>query len=266
MSLPPFLVFSDLDGTLLDHATYSWDAAKPALAALKAHGVPLILASSKTAAEIAGLRTAMGFDDCPAIVENGAGLLEPKGADAGSDDASIHRRLIAALDGVPARLRKRFTGFSDWTVDEVAARTGLPREDAARAARRRFSEPGLWSGDDAERTEFEARLAEHGVTARQGGRYLTLSFGATKAGRMREIAARYGHDGDTPRMIALGDAPNDIEMLETADIGVVVANPHGKPLPRLSGETTGRIIRTGKPGPEGWNQTMLRLIDEMQAR
>ena len=53
---PAFVVFSDLDGTLLDHSTYSWKAAAPALAALRDRGIPLILASSKTSAEIAESR------------------------------------------------------------------------------------------------------------------------------------------------------------------------------------------------------------------
>lgn len=263
-AVPAFIVFSDLDGTLLDHASYSWQAAAPALDALKQRGIPLILASSKTSAEIAELRAEMGFADCLAIVENGAGLLEPEGADAGSDDDAVHRRLIAALDALPPRLRGQFSGFSDWSVDEVAARTGLAPESAAKAAMRRFSEPGLWSGSAEERAEFETLLADRGVTARQGGRYLTLSFGASKADRMREIAARYAAGDEWPRAVALGDAPNDIEMLETADIGVIVANPHGAALPELDGEKAGRIIRTGKPGPEGWNESVLRIIEEEQ--
>ena len=51
--LPGYIFFSDLDGTLLDHENYDWSAAKPALSELKRQGLPLILASSKTAAEIA---------------------------------------------------------------------------------------------------------------------------------------------------------------------------------------------------------------------
>jgi hypothetical protein len=52
------VVFSDLDGTLLDHETYSFDAARPGLDALKSRGIPLILASSKTRAEMQDLGTA----------------------------------------------------------------------------------------------------------------------------------------------------------------------------------------------------------------
>ncbi|MFZ2098943.1 MAG: HAD-IIB family hydrolase [Oricola sp.] len=259
---PPAIVFTDLDGTLLDHATYAWDSARPALTLLREHGIPLILASSKTAAEIADLRAEIGFPDCPAIVENGAGILEP-GDPAIANDASVHDRLVAILDALPLRLRENFSGFSDWAVEEVAAKTGLSLPAAKKAAARRFSEPGIWSGTNDERAEFEAQLAGKGVTARQGGRYLTLSFGASKADRMADIASRYGGAGDRPRVIALGDAPNDIEMLQAADIGVIVANPHGKALPELAGERDGRIVRTEKSGPEGWNESVQRILQDL---
>ncbi|WP_246272884.1 HAD-IIB family hydrolase [Oricola thermophila] len=263
-NVPPLVVFSDLDGTLLDHETYSFEPAQPALDALKTRGVPLILASSKTAAEIADLRGKLGFADCPSIVENGAGILEPAdGVGDREEDASVHDRLIATLDALPLRLREHFSGFSDWTLDEVAERTGLSRTDAVRAAARRHSEPGLWWGDEAEREEFIALLAERGITARQGGRYLTLSFGATKADRMREITSRYVSGRKRPVVLALGDAANDVEMLEAADLGVVVANPHAPPLPELDGENAGRIVRTEKPGPEGWNESVLGIIEEL---
>ena len=68
------IVFTDLDGTLLDHESYGYAPALPLLSRLRAAGIPLILASSKTAAEIAPLRADLGFADCPAIVENGAGI------------------------------------------------------------------------------------------------------------------------------------------------------------------------------------------------
>ena len=46
------LVFTDLDGTLLDHHDYSYDAALPTLRRLKKANIPLIFNTSKTAAEV----------------------------------------------------------------------------------------------------------------------------------------------------------------------------------------------------------------------
>jgi mannosyl-3-phosphoglycerate phosphatase len=140
----------------------------------------------------------------------------------------------------------------------VAQATGLPLPEAALARARQFSEPGTWAGDDATRETFLAALADQGITARMGGRFLTLSHGATKADRMAEIIDTL----QPARTVALGDAPNDVEMLQAADIGVIVANPEATPLPELPNEQAGRIIRTHLPGPQGWNRAMLDILSD----
>ena len=257
MPQPPCIVFTDLDGTLLDHADYSWTAARPALDRLAELKVPVVLSSSKTAAEIAVLRDRMGLSHWPAVVENGAGLLEAGAIPDGPGPA--YARLRAALDQLPGDLRRRFRGFGDMTTDEVARDTGLPPEAAELARRRGFSEPGHFDAGSGQLDAFLAALAPHGITGRRGGRYLTLSFGGTKADRMAEVAARFG----SPPTIALGDAPNDVEMIEAADHGVIIANPHGPGLPQLPAEASGRIRRSTKPGPEGWNAMITLLLSEL---
>ena len=257
----PFLiVFSDLDGTLLDHETYGYDAAGPALEALRSEGIPLVLCSSKTAAEVASLRETLGFSDCAAIVENGAGILQARAAVPAP--ALTHTRLMQIVDGLPLSLRERFSGFSDWTPAELQANTGLGPDDAARAAMRDYSEPGLWLGDDDSRREFIGELDRHGVRVQQGGRFLTLGFAASKADRMEEVMARYrSQQSATVTSIALGDAPNDVEMLESADIGIIIPNPAHDGIQALAGESTGSIIRAGEAGPAGWNSSLLALLD-----
>ena len=84
----------------------------------------------------------------------------------------------------------------------------------------------------------------------------------TPAQRMKEITARYVTQGARPKTVALGDAPNDAAMLEAADIGVIVANSHGAAMPRLAGEAEGRITRTEKEGPQGWNHAVLAIFQE----
>ncbi|ARC89872.1 mannosyl-3-phosphoglycerate phosphatase [Rhodovulum sp. MB263] len=256
MTRPALLIFTDLDGTLLDHETYSHAEAAPALRALRAAGVPVILASSKTAAEIAPLRTELGLSAYPAIVENGAGRLEPD-AEA-PRTGGRYRALRSALSQVPAPLRSRFKGFGDGGTEWIAEVTGLAPEAAALAARRLYSEPGIWSGSETEKSAFLAALQAQGVSGREGGRFLTLSFGASKAGQMAEIAARY----TTPFVVALGDAPNDREMLEQADQGFIIANPHRAPMPPLAGEETGRIQRIAAAGPKGWNLALRQVISD----
>ncbi|AKO98124.1 mannosyl-3-phosphoglycerate phosphatase family [Marinovum algicola DG 898] len=253
----PLLVFSDLDGTLLDHEGYSFAPARPALAALAEIGAGVVLATSKTAAEVAPLRAALGLAGWPAIVENGAGLLAA-GAEAGFDD-SAYRAIRKTLRQLPQGFCA-FDGFGDMSDAEVARVTGLPRAQAALARRREFSEPGRWTGSPAGLEKFLSSAGKAGLHARRGGRFLTFSHGQTKADQMAALIAQY-----TPRMtLALGDAPNDIEMLEAADRGVIIPNPHSRPLPRLPGEDSGRVRRAETPGPEGWNAAVLALVQDVK--
>jgi mannosyl-3-phosphoglycerate phosphatase len=251
------MVVSDLDGTLLDHDSYDWQAAAPALALLKARGIPLILATSKTAAEVADLHAALGLGALPAIVENGAGLYRP-GAPAGA--ATAYARIRAALAALPDPLRQGFRGFADMDAAEVARRTGLPEERAALARQRAHSEPGLWQGSAEARAGFLEALAAEGIHARHGGRFLTLSLGRSKADGLRQVARELSPEV----VIALGDAPNDIELLRAADIGVIVRNDHAPRIDPLPEEAEGRIRRTAKIGPAGWNEAILALVQDRQ--
>ncbi|MEL7092122.1 MAG: HAD-IIB family hydrolase [Pseudomonadota bacterium] len=250
------IVFSDLDGTLLDHHDYSFEAARPALAALRAARVPVVLATSKTGAEVRALQAQMDLTGYPAIVENGAGVIWPGVDSVDTDSDRDYRRIRAALDALDADLRAPFRGFGDMGPGEVSKVTGLTRDAARAACARQFSEPGLWGGAPAARDAFCVALAAQGIHARQGGRFLTLSFGRTKADAMAEVAQKLG----ASHTVALGDAPNDIEMLENAALGIIIRNDDGPTLPPLPGEDKGRIRRSELPGPAGWNACILELL------
>jgi len=248
------IVFTDLDGTLLDHHSYDFRPALPALKQLADMNIPVILASSKTAAEIAPLRKNLSLSEYPAIVENGAGVL-PAGQHARTDD-SDYWRIRMALSQMPPPLRQHFTGFGDMSARQVADHTGLSLTQAQQAKTRLYSEPGIWSGDDAALQAFVAALKAQNISHRYGGRYLTLSYGSTKADRMAEITAHFKAD----RIIALGDAPNDLEMLLAADHPILIRNPEAKPLTGLTPAQSEMIIRSTLPGPAGWNETILELL------
>lgn len=251
-------VFTDLDGTLLDHDTYRFDAALPAIAALRERSIPLVLASSKTEAEMAPIATALGLDT-PMIVENGAGIA--RFSDTASADDSIYGRIRALLGSLPPSLAGRFTGFGDWSVADVARETGLPLDSARLAKTRRFSEPGRWSGTEEEKRAFMALLAEQGLTAVQGGRFLTVMPPGSKAGAMaRVVAALAEARGEPVFSVALGDAPNDLAMIEAADLGIIIANPHHPPLPVTERERKGGILRSKLAGPASWNETILAFL------
>ena len=133
------IVFTDLDGTLLDHDTYSWQEAAPALEALRIKGVPLILCSSKTRAEMLVLWQELGLSH-PFITENGGGIFAPETnpitgaghwqpAGPGWRGITLGRpvkELRAALDGFKHETGAR--GFGDMTDAEVGRTDGTRLE------------------------------------------------------------------------------------------------------------------------------------------
>jgi predicted mannosyl-3-phosphoglycerate phosphatase (HAD superfamily) len=72
------VVFTDLDGTLLDHQTYSFQAARPMINKLLRLGIPIVINTSKTRAETEILSRRLKLNH-PFIVENGGAVFIPEG-------------------------------------------------------------------------------------------------------------------------------------------------------------------------------------------
>ena len=77
MSPSQVVVFSDLDGTLLQKGNYSFREAEPALQYLRSEGIPLVLCTSKTFAEVVWYRVRFG-NEHPFVVETGGAIYIPK--------------------------------------------------------------------------------------------------------------------------------------------------------------------------------------------
>lgn len=255
------VVYSDLDGTLLDHHTYDWQPALPALERLRERHDWLVLASSKTAAEIMPLRAELGFEHCPAIVENGAGILPP------FDDIEFvdtpRDRILSHLNKAPLALREKFVGFSELSRQDIVDRTGLSAKNASLAAKRNYTEPGTFSGTDEELSQFVQFLGKAGIQARRGGRFLTLSEGHNKSQCMAEIVKKYPLIREA-LVIALGDAPNDFEMLGSAHRGFLIPNPGFGDVEKMIGELPDTVAIADSPGPQGWNACVLSVIQELE--
>lgn len=77
-------VITDLDGTLLDHETYSWAEASEAKEMLASRHIPLVMCSSKTVSEIQTFRASLEIN-YPFIVENGGAVYLPPKSDQDVD-------------------------------------------------------------------------------------------------------------------------------------------------------------------------------------
>ncbi len=254
------LVVTDLDATLLDEA-YRYDDARPALAALRRGGHALVLASSKTLAEMQALATDLDLT-APIIAENGGVIAWPAPDGWRVDTPGVARSaLLDVAHAWRSAHGARFEGFADWTDAQVAERTGLTVQAAALARDRHATEPIAWDDTDAHFHAFEDALAVEGIRAVRGGRFVHLMGAADKAWGLRAVRAHHRRaQPDTAwTVVALGDSPNDAGMLSAADIAVVIPNPrHDTPLTVRAP----RVIHADAPGPAGWNTAILTLLDE----
>jgi mannosyl-3-phosphoglycerate phosphatase len=268
------LVFSDLDGTLLDHRTYSFAAARPALRLLQEKRIPLIICSSKTRAEIEPIRKALANID-PFISENGGAAFIPAGyfvhelpsaRREGEYDilefGTPYPRLRQVISRLQERLPGQIRGFGDLTAGEIAKLTGLSDAEAALAMKREYDEPFLLS-DPASRGAVQETVEHAGLRITQGGRFFHLTGDNDKGKAVRLLRTIYAKaEGLSLKTIGLGDSPNDVPLLENVDFPVLVQKPGGRYDPSIR---LGHLIRAPGEGPDGWRAAVLDLIDRFAA-
>lgn len=268
---PLRLVFTDLDGSLLDHRTYSYLDALPQLHALERQGIPLIPATSKTRVEIEFLRAELG-NAHPFIVENGAAVFIPCGYFASQPDGTIERdgywvrelapgrdRWLHLLQALYREFPDEFDHFHRSGVEGIVRMTGLPRARAEEANRREYTEPVQWLGAPERLAQFLARLQDAGATVLQGGRFLSVAGDADKGRALTWLREIYCHDRATTAChdLSVGDSHNDCAMLEAAETALVIRSPvHDPPaLRRQEG-----VILSRDYGPAGWAEGVARWL------
>ena len=217
------IVFTDLDGTLLDFRTYH--PSPPAVALLRALAklrILVIPVTSKTAAEVRPLMAELGLFG-PAVVEGGPVIILEKGSE--TVIGPCRAELIAALHQLQDR-GWGVRGMSEMSVEEVMDLTGLGDAAALRAMTRSASEPFILTGETSsvEVRDIAEATAQLGASIARGGRFRhLLGRGVDKGAGVRAVLALISAD-DGIKTAAIGDAWNDLPMLEEVELGFLLGN------------------------------------------
>jgi mannosyl-3-phosphoglycerate phosphatase len=271
---PPFIViFTDLDGTLLDHDTYEWEAATPALDLCKHDGIPLIPVSSKTRAEVEVFQQKLGIV-APFISENGGGIYFPKDSYPERPEGAVSEEnlwkwslgpsygvLVEALKEIRDELGWGILGFSEMTLKEISNYTGLDRETSHLAALREYDEPFIIDEPvEKDVTALEKAAERKGFQITGGGRFYHIHGKKDKGEAVKRLILWYKRSQPRLISIALGDSPTDFSMLEQVDYPVLIrSSVH---FPGLKDRIPGLKV-TDEMGPVGWSSAVLDISGQI---
>lgn len=256
------LIFTDLDGTLLNGNDYRYDLAQPVIKQLQKQGIPIIPVTSKTRAEVEILREELELTD-PFIVENGSAIFIPKNQDYGEFDnlqvlekyylkqwGCVYSQVRQGLQELRGYMGETLRGFGDLSIDEIRQLTGLSDGEAQRAKNREFTEPFI-TPKDMDSEMLRQKVNDLGFSVVVGDRFSHLiSAKAGKGIAVKWLVNQYQRvkSGDNITTIGLGNSPNDLPMLQMVDIPIIV--------PGKNGSHPGLANRGWKvapfPGSHGW--------------
>jgi mannosyl-3-phosphoglycerate phosphatase len=277
MLAPRQIIFTAVDGALRDDARGALgDAAAEALQVLARRGVPLVLATRGTRAQLEPLRRKIEHGH-PFLTESGAGLFIPDGyfnlhlpgaVRAGRNFcvpfARSHFEAAAALPEIAEEAGASAVGFSQMSVREVARNSGLSIRDAELFRQREFGEIFFFAGEtEAVAQRFSQVALEKGWQVVPGDPLWELRGRLPQSGenavRYLMVLYRKALHG-RQRSIAIGSEASDLYLLSATDTATVLPGPSGRFDEALLAKLP-RAVRVEEAGPTGWAQAVLQALE-----
>lgn len=252
------IIFTDLDGTLLDE-NYSYQDALPVLNVLKKKKVPIIFCSGKTKAEQEVIKSDMGVN-YPSIVEDGSAIYIPKGYFKEKQGELVDNYEVIVLGVRFEKIRKEIEGlrnkymiksFFYMSDKEVAELTGLSLKGAKLARNREFSETVV----EADEKVLKELRKKFNVVL--GGRFIhVFGKGSDKGKAVKFLTEIYRKDFVNVKTIGIGNSYTDEPMLRAVDIPALVKNPDGN----WADLKIDKIYKSNGIGSKGWGEVVRKFV------
>jgi len=257
------IIFTDLDGTLLDKNTYSFEQVLPYVEKLKKAKIPIIFCTGKTRAENEYYQRKLKIKD-PFIVENGGAIFIPKNYFSFKTPEVIelgvpYSRLRSALEKIKRTTKFRIIGFGDMSPREIAKDAHLPLRLAKLAKQKQYNESFKFLEPKEKEKILIKKIKELGFNFAHGGRYYNIFGKNTDKGKaVKKLTQLFKKEFGKIKTLGLGDSPNDIPMLKAVNIPLLVKTPSGEWNPKVA--KMKRIIKIDGIGPQGWIKAIKKYV------
>ena len=272
MSKKQYVIFTDLDGTLLDKTTFKPGRANQTLKLCHECNIPVVFVSAKTRAEMEVQRRDLN-NTSPFVSENGGGLYIPKDSFdiplelESCDNYRCFRSnttivdLRKTLKDIAKRLGIRVLSFGEMSLRQVMEITGLSRSGAVLAQMREFDEPFQIIDESPKKVRsIIAAINNNGYRYTEGGILHHIMGDFDKGDTLLILKKLYQKVNPEVKFIGLGDAFNDMPMLKIVDSPFLVRHPDGshEDFPDID-----NLIVTDGIGPEGFAEAVEGIISKL---
>ena len=261
MSFFSLWVVSDVDGTLMDHS-YDLTPAKETIETLQGLSIPVILCTSKTAAEVKVIRKELNLED-PYIVENGAAIY---GDSLNDVDGQIilgekYEVLEEILRCISNEINYKLIPLNNLSDKDATELTGLKGYSLTLMRDRHWSMPFLNPPPFLEEKILRC-CKRFNVVIFKGNRMSHLLSINSDKGKAINALKKYSKNPNI-KIIGLGDSPNDLPLLKNSDFKIVIPGIEGPNTKLLEELKDYDFTLALEPNGFGWKNEINKLLNKL---
>jgi mannosyl-3-phosphoglycerate phosphatase len=266
------VVVTDIDASLLEPGSRFLPDERAALAFLAERGIPLVINSSRSRAEIERLHHTLNIVT-PFISEHGSALFLPHQwlpfvpdrarPAVGGHVVEFGRRYYEVVDTlrlVCRELNLEIVSFAELSIDEVAQELGVPSAEAQLVKLREYTELfRIEDESEATLSRLFKALRRRGLRCYQRGRHFLVSATPNRAESLRTLKGLWKRAWGEHVMVGLGDSEDDVSWLQFVDVPIFIENGRsGIPARVLRKLPTVRL--TERHGRLGWSDAVFEFV------
>ena len=259
------IIFTDMDGSLLDKHTFKIDNIENYFRQLLKKGILIIPNSSKTEAELTDFNNQFNLN-LSFISENGSSIHGLNFINKNLPNKILLSRSIEEIyriynENISKYLKQKITPILELEQDEQIKIFGLSLDKLRLAKERVHSIPIQFNGNEIEKNDLIQNLNEIGLTIQSGGRIMNICDNVNKSKAMSKTIELIKNEINIEIItIGVGDNQNDIEMLKNCDYACLVKNDKfDSTLINID-----NLIKSTEPSPNGWADVIKTAIQKIK--